>query len=223
MTDGRITFRTRTLVLTAVGIVVALVIAIAWVAIVARGATAPRAGETPIAPSPTASSSDDDGEAGSGAGGHGGDGSGGGGSDGGSDGGSGGGGDGTAGGGSNGAPADTTLRFTGFSFAADVDCAGWDGPDKAPISLSWSSANAVAAYWRGSDQQVSSADANTGYPAPVSGDQGDLVVGSEPRGVFQECGHREYYHVVVTLVDANGRTESRTATFRDTSWGGDGD
>jgi len=119
-------------------------------------------------------------------------------------------------GGTGGTSGGTAPRFRSFDHVAEVDCAAAAGA-KAPLALSWTSERAVRAYWAPGDR----ADPASGQPVPTSGDQGDLAWQGEPRGVFQECGHRERYAVTIVLVGANGETTSRTAAFRDVSWPGD--
>ncbi len=77
--------------------------------------------------------------------------------------------------------------------------------------------NAVAVYCTPNDSE---ATAENGYEVGPSGNQDDMSA-SKGQGERYEfpCNHEQTFDTTITLVGANGQTESRSVTFTDINWG----
>lgn len=121
------------------------------------------------------------------------------------------------------APVDNSLRFTSFTYDAQVACDPTGNDEKPSPSISWSSANAAHVYWTPNSND---ANAENGYQVGASGNQDDMSY-SKGEGERYEfpCNHRETFDTTITLVGANGQTVSKHVTFTDINWntGGDDD
>lgn len=119
--------------------------------------------------------------------------------------------------GDGGGETDTSPRFTSFDYNASVECDPTGNEEKPSPSISWSSVNAVAVYWTPNFEE---ANANNGYEVGPSGNQNDMSA-SKGEGERYEfpCNHRQTFDTTITLVGANGETESRSVTFTDLNWG----
>jgi hypothetical protein len=129
--------------------------------------------------------------------------------------------DGQSSGGGGQAPVDNSVRFTSFTYNAQVSCDPTGNDEKPSPSISWASANAVHVYWTPNSND---ANAENGYQVGASGNQDDM---SQSKGEGERyefpCNHRQYFDTTITLVGANGQTVSKHVTFTDINWGTGGD
>lgn len=93
-------------------------------------------------------------------------------------------------------PVDTSTRFTSFTAPTTVVCDP-DAESKPKIQVSWTSANAVDAYFAPHDGDASD---GTGYQVPVSGNQDDIVDNDHEF----PCQHRGEQEYTLTLVGPGG-------------------
>ena len=100
---------------------------------------------------------------------------------------------------------DTSTRFTSFNAPTETECDAGDEDGqlpKPPILVSWSSANAVEAWYSPSDEDAK----DDGYmQIPLSGNQDDLT----DEHLFP-CFHEPSHPYTITLVGPNGEHVSRT-------------
>jgi cytoskeletal protein RodZ len=110
-------------------------------------------------------------------------------------------------------PADTKTRFTSFKAPTTVTCDPGDEdnqPPKPPIKVSWSSANAVEAWYSPGNQDAK----NKNYMRiPLSGNQDDFT-DEHLFPCFDQGPSRDY---TITLVGPHGEHVSRTWTVTDLS------
>jgi hypothetical protein len=99
------------------------------------------------------------------------------------------------------APVDKTTKFTNFSAPTTITC-DYNAEERPHIMVTWSSANAVKAYWapHGGD-----ASDGTGYPVPVSGNQDDIV--DNPHEY--DCGNGDHQDNTITLIGPKGEKVSK--------------
>ena len=103
------------------------------------------------------------------------------------------------------APApDTSTRFTSFNAPTTVMCDNGDEdnqPPKPEIQVSWSSANAVQAWYTSSNEDAVD---DQYMQIPLSGDQGDLT----DEHLFP-CFHDQTADYTITLLGPNGEHVSK--------------
>jgi len=117
-------------------------------------------------------------------------------------------------------PVDNSVRFTSFSYDAQVACDPTGEEEKPSPSISWASANAVHVYWTPNSND---ANASNGYEVGASGNQDDMSASKGPGERYEfPCNHRETFDTTITLVGANGQTVSKHVTFTDVNWGSGG-
>ncbi|MEO8261220.1 MAG: hypothetical protein ABI566_01510 [Pseudolysinimonas sp.] len=115
------------------------------------------------------------------------------------------------------APVDNSVRFTSFNANLQVACDPTGQADeKAQPQISWSSANAVKAYWTPNAQE---ANADNGYQVGASGDQNTMSESKGPGERYEfPCNHDQFFDTTITLVGANGEKVSKTVRFEDVNW-----
>jgi flagellar basal body-associated protein FliL len=101
-------------------------------------------------------------------------------------------------------PVDKSTRFTAFSAPTTITCDP-DAENHPKIQVSWSSANAVKAYWA---PHKGDASDGTGYPVPVSGNQDGIV--DNPHEY--DCGNGDHQDNTITLVGPKGEKVSKSWT-----------
>ncbi len=110
-------------------------------------------------------------------------------------------------------PADTTARSTAFKAPTTVTCDAGDEdnqPPKPTLMVSWSSVNAVEAWYSPGNQDAK----NKNYMRiPLSGNQDDFT-DEHLFPCFDQGPSRDY---TITLVGANGEHVSKTWTVTDLS------
>lgn len=110
------------------------------------------------------------------------------------------------------APVDNSTHFTSFNVVTTVHCDTTGNSPKPVVTLSWSSKNAVEAWF--SPANVDAKD--QGYmQVPTTGNQNDLT----DEHLF-DCNHRQTEDVTITLVAPNGEHVSKHATITDANWQG---
>lgn len=108
-------------------------------------------------------------------------------------------------------PADTSPRFTSFSAPTTVTCDAGDEdnqPPKPEIMVSWSSANAVEAWYSPGNQDAKDKDY---MQIPLNGNQDDFR-DEHLFPCFDQGPSRDY---TITLVGAGGEHVSKTWTVTD--------
>jgi hypothetical protein len=110
-------------------------------------------------------------------------------------------------------PADTKTKFTSFKAPTTVRCdAGNEDnqPPKPPITVSWTSANAVEAWYSPGNQDAK----NKNYmQVPLNGNQNDFT-DEHLFPCFDQGPSRDY---TITLVGPHGEHVSKTWTVTDLS------
>ena len=109
-------------------------------------------------------------------------------------------------------PEDTSPRFTRFTAETEVECDPTGEQEKPEIRFSWTSENAVEAWYTPSDEDAYD---DQYMRVPVNGSDDDLT----DEHLFP-CNHDEFLDVTITLIGPDGEHVSHHVVFRDVNWGG---